>query len=457
MRKCRARDVALDVLIRVEKHQSYSNLELNRILRRSALTSLDRQLVTTLVYGTLQRRNTIDWILSPFVSKKLRNLDMWVRELLRMSVYQLTYLDKVPTRAAIHEAVEIAKRRGHRGVASFVNAVLRNVQRQGDRLHFTHHMDEVRRLSLEHSHPEWLIKRWLEAWDAETVASICQANNEPPSHTLRVNPMKISRQDLKAKLERDYPEAHIRYSDIAAQGLITQGLGNIGNSTWHENGWCSIQDESSMLVGDVLNPTPGASVIDLCAAPGGKATHLAELMHGRGTVHAFDIHEHKIHLIEAHAKRLGLHNITAKRTDARDLPRRLSKRFDYVLLDAPCSGLGVIRRKPEIKWRQSAQDIASLAELQRQLLVAAAQLVKPGGVFVYSTCTLEPQENEQQIAWFLERYPAFKLDAGLADELPKPVVEKNLIGTGQLRIFPQDFHSDGFFIARLQREGSTVL
>lgn len=452
MHKRRARDVALEVLRRVEQHQSYSHLELNRVLRRSELTSLDRQLVTTLVYGTLQRRNTIDWILAPFVSKGLRKLDVWVRELLRMSVYQLTYLDKVPARAAIHEAVEIAKQRGHRGVASFVNAVLRNVERRKDRLRRIHKMDEVRRLSLEHSHPEWLIKRWLEVWDAETVTAICQANNEPPSHTLRVNPLKTSRQDFKAKLERDYPGAHIRDSDIAIQGLITQGLGNIGNSAWHENGWCSIQDESSMLVGDVLNPTPGASVIDLCAAPGGKATHLAELMHGRGTVHAFDIHEHKINLIKAHAKRLGLHNVTAKQADARDLPHRLSKVFDYVLLDAPCSGFGVIRRKPEIKWRQSVKDMASLVELQRQLLAAAAQLVKPGGVFVYSTCTLEPQENEQQIAWFLERYPTFKPDATLAEELPKPVTEKNLVGTGQLRIFPQDFHSDGFFIARFHRK-----
>lgn len=447
-----ARDVSLDVLIRVERRQSYSNIELNNVLRRSELSPVDRSLVTELVYGTLQRRNTLDWVLSPFVSKGLNKLEVWVRELLRMSVYQFKYLHKVPDRAAVHEAVEIAKRRGHRGVASFVNAVLRNVLRQPKRLQTVDETDPVRKLALEHSHPEWIVKRWLKVWDTETVAAICEANNGSPAHTIRVNTLKTSRDELKRQLEREQPKVKVRCSNVTAQGLIVDGFGNIADSSWYRDGLCSIQDESSMLVGEVLQPTPGSTLVDLCAAPGGKATHLAELMDDCGSLESYDIHTHKVKLIAEQAKRLGIHIVTAKQADARELPRLVRKQYDFVLLDAPCSGFGVIRRKPEIKWHKSAADIGTLVELQRELLDAAAQLVKPGGVFVYSTCTLEPRENEQQITWFLDRYPEFKPDQTLADVLPEHVTQKARLGTGMLRIFPQHFNSDGFFIARLKRE-----
>lgn len=447
-----ARDVSLEVLIRVEREKSYSNIELNNVLRRAALSPVDRHLATELVYGTLQRRNTLDWILTPFVSKGLNKLDVWVRELMRMSVYQLKYLHKVPNRAVVHEAVEIAKRRGHRGVSSFVNAVLRNVLRTPERLQTVDEADPVKRLALEHSHPEWLVKRWLKVWDIRTVAAICEANNEPPAHTIRVNTLKTSRDELKEQLESDRPNVKVRFSNVTAQGMIVEGFGNIANSSWYRDGLCSIQDESSMLVGEVLNPSPGSTVVDMCAAPGGKAAHLAELMGDSGSVESYDIHAHKVKLIAKQAKRLGIHNLTARQADARQLPRHVSTRYDYVLLDAPCSGFGVIRRKPEIKWRKSLKDIGGLVELQRQLLDAAAQLVKPGGVFVYSTCTLEQQENERQIAWFLDRYPAFKPDKMLADPLPERVIQNARLGTGMLRIFPQHFNSDGFFIARLKRE-----
>lgn len=452
MNKRNARDVSLEVLVRVESENSYSNIELNNVLRRSNLSQVDRGLVTELVYGTLQRRNTLDWMLAPFVPKGLDKLDVWVRELLRMSVYQFNYLGKIPDHAAVHEAVEIAKRRGHRGVSSFVNAVLRNVLRNPDRQPVSE-QGLIKRLSLAHSHPEWLVERWLKEWDEETVAAICEANSEPPSHTIRVNRLKTSRERLKERLEAEKPDANIRMSDFTAQGLVVDGFGNIGNSKWYRDGLCSIQDESSMLVAEVLQPSPGSRVLDMSAAPGGKATHLAELMDGRGSVEAYDIHEHKVNLIAKHAKRLGLHNVTARQADARQLPHLVSERFDYVLLDAPCSGFGVIRRKPEIKWRKSKRDIGSLVELQQQLLDAAAQLVKPGGVLVYSTCTLERRENEQQIERFLNHYPAYKPDEKtLAQSLPHQVVSKCQLTPGMLRILPQHFNSDGFFIARLMRK-----
>lgn len=451
MNKHHARDVALEVLIRVERNQSYSHIELNRVLQDVELSQADVGLVTAIVYGTLQRQNTLDWILAPFLRKKLRKRDRWVRELLRMSVYQLTYLQKVPPAAAVHESVEIAKRRGHRGIASFVNAVLRNVLRHKDEPLLRGDKDPVKKLALEHSHPEWLVKRWLAEWDKDKVVGFLAANNAPPAHTIRINPLKTSRLKLKKMLETVNPKATVRLSDIAELGLIVEGFGNIGDSEWFHKGECSIQDESSMLVGQVLRPSPGASVLDMCAAPGGKATHLAELMHGDGLVEAYDIHSHRVKLIAQQAQRLGLPRLVAKRADARQLPQLVSQLYDYVLLDAPCSGFGVIRRKPEIKWRQSMETIKNLVTLQRQLLDAAAKLVKPGGVLVYSTCTLEPRENEQQIAMFLDRYPAFFLDENMDQHLPKPVIQKAMFEPGMLRIFPQDFNSDGFFIARLLR------
>lgn len=451
MSKQQARDVSLDVLVRIERHKSYSNIELNHALARTALSRVDRGLVTELVYGTIQRRNTLDWILKPFVRTGLDRLDVWVRELLRMSVYQIQYLDKIPPRAAVHEAVEIAKRRGRRGVAGFVNAVLRNVLRQKDRLHTSGERDLVSRLALLHSHPEWLVKRWLRVWDPDVVAKVCEANNAAPKHTIRVNTLKTDRETLRKQLEAEEPAARIRLSPITSQGLITGGQGNLANRSAYRRGMYSIQDESSMLVGEVVQPAPGATVLDMCAAPGGKAAHLAELMENRGSVAAYDVHRHKVKLLDAEARRLGLHIIKAEHGDARELPCRAPALYDYVLLDAPCSGLGVIRRKPEIKWRQTERDITQLAELQRELLDAASQMVKPGGVLVYSTCTLEPKENELQIASFLKRHPQFKPDKAIGQQLPDHVITKAALAPGMLRILPHYFNSDGFFIARLTR------
>lgn len=451
MNKRRARDVALEVLIKVEREKSYSNIELNRLLSNSELSPVDVGLVTELVYGTLQRQGTLDWYLEPFVRKGLDTLDDWVRELLRMSVYQLKYLQKVPQGAAIHEAVDIAKERGHRAVSSFVNAVLRNVLRHADKRRIADIQDLVKQLALEYSHPEWLVKRWLNVWDEATVALICEANNRPPLHTIRVNPLKMSRAELKQKLQAEKREAIVRVSDVTTQGLIVERYGNVARSVSYRDGLCSIQDESSMLVGEALQPGPKSRVLDMCAAPGGKATHLAELMGGTGTVEAYDVHAHKVKLIRDQAERLHLPNVTAKQADARQLPDLVSVKYDHVLLDAPCSGLGVIRRKPEIRWRKSEHDIGSLVELQQQLLDAAAELVKPGGILVYSTCTLEPQENEQQVKQFLQRHPSYALDKTLSNLLPESVVSRTQLEPGMLRILPQHFHSDGFFISRMMR------
>lgn len=451
MNNWNVRDLCLNVLVRVEQKQSYSNLELNRAFQRSSLSHLDKKLATEIVYGTISRRNTLDYVLTFFVRKGLHKLDAWVRELLRMSVYQLVYLSSVPAHAVVHEAVEIAKRRGHRGHFSFVNAVLRSVLRQRERWDIPENIGREKRMALRHSHPEWLVRRWLSVWDEGTVSAICEANNTPPRHAIRVNPLKTSPEKLKTRIEKEIPHARVFYSDVSPDGLIVESAGNVADRIWYKDGLCTIQDESAMLVSYAVNPEPGANVLDMCAAPGGKATHMAELMGGRGVVEAYDLYEHRVQLIAKQAKRLNLPNVLPKQGDGRDLPERTDATFDYVLLDAPCSGFGVIRRKPEIKWRRTVKAVDQLVQLQAELLRSAARLVKPGGVLVYSTCTLESQENEEQIFRFLAEHPNYRLDEKLKDILPEGVVQKASIGRGMVRILPQYFHSDGFFISRLRR------
>lgn len=448
------REVAMQVLLKVELNEAFSGLALNQALNAAELSRPDAGLATELVYGTIQRLNTIDYALGARVKGWPKKVEPWVRVLLRLSYYQLRWLTRVPAHAAVDEAVRIAKRRGHAGIAGLVNGVLRGLVREGVNQPLPQDWPAVRRIALEHSHPEWLVERWIAAYGEETAAAICAANNETPHASSRVNPLRGTREELLAAMN----EAGIaaKPSPLSAQGIIADKAGNLVHTPWFQDGRLSIQDESSMLVARVADPKPGMNVLDCCAAPGGKATHLAELMNDKGKVLANDVHFHKEGLIQQQAARLGLKCIETMVSDALELADRLPQAsFDVVLLDAPCSGLGVIRRKPEIKWNKSQDDIASLAELQRRLLDRAQTLVKPGGTLVYSTCTIAPEENETTIAEFLERHPAFRLDQSWPEEAIAPIKEAGNLPegfSGALQLLPHMFGSDGFFIARLRRE-----
>ncbi|QKI83756.1 16S rRNA (cytosine(967)-C(5))-methyltransferase RsmB [Kroppenstedtia eburnea] len=446
-----ARNVALDVLIAVEERGAYSNLLLNDRLKRSSLSPRDRGLATELVYGTLQRKNTLDWILNKLVRKGIDTLDPWVRHLLRLGIYQLRYLDRVPSRAAVHETVEIAKARGHRGIPGLVNGVLRSYLRRSREWTLPDSPKSVTDLALVTSHPEWLVRRLVEVYGPETAHSVLKANNRPPGLSVRVNPLRGNRERVARLLQEEDPRLRIRLSPLSGQGLILTG-GNPASGRLFREGWFTVQDESSMLVAELLAPRPGERVLDGCAAPGGKTGHLAERMENRGTLLACDIHPHKVKLIENQVRRLGLSMVEVRQADLRELPGTGEARFDRVLLDAPCSGWGVIRRKPDIKWSKNLQEVDSLRQLQAELLEAAARLVTPGGTLVYSTCTLEPQENREQITAFLKNHPTFQADSTLFDTLPAPVREKALTGDGWVQILPHHFESDGFFIARMIKE-----
>jgi 16S rRNA (cytosine967-C5)-methyltransferase len=450
-RKHTAREVALDVLVRVEKDRSFSNLVLHEALESAKLEPVDVGLVTELVYGTIQRQLTLDWMLGRFIKQGIGKLDAWVRGLLRMSVYQMRYLDRIPEHAAVHEAVEIAKRRGHAGISGMVNGVLRNVIRQASELDPSQETDPIRRISLQHSHPEWMVARWIDLLGIEETEALCQMNNTPPKISLRANSLRLSRDRLLDSMKAQGWEA--KASEVHPSGIVVHHVGNVAASRWFQDGFCTIQDESSMLVATLLSPMSGTSVLDCCAAPGGKTTHLAEIMKNEGDVKAADIHPHKIELIRSNAERLGTSIVKPTATDARQLHEafREGPGFDYVLLDAPCSGLGVIRRKPDIKWTKKEGDIREIAHLQRDMLRSAAEVVKPGGVLVYSTCTLDPEENENQVRGFIAEDRRFELDREASRLLPDAVVQASELPEepGMFRVLPHRLGSDGFFMARL--------
>ncbi|MFC5401855.1 16S rRNA (cytosine(967)-C(5))-methyltransferase RsmB [Cohnella soli] len=451
-----AREVALGVLHGVETRGAYSGLELNQALQASGLSRPDAALATEIVYGTIQRLNTIDEALARRVKGWPGKTEPWVRSLLRLSYYQLRWLTRVPAHAVVDEAVRIAKKRGHAGIAGLVNGVLRGLLRDGVTGELPAGLSPTQRISLEHSHPEWLVSRWIAEYGEQTTEQICEANNNPPHASARTNRLKGTREQLIAELKAEGTAAE--QSALSADGIVAEKAGNLVHSPAYQGGRMTVQDESSMLVAAIADPQPGMRVLDCCAAPGGKSTHLAERMNDEGELIANDVHPHKEALVRQQADRLGLNCVTTMTADALELPAKLAEQsIDVVLLDAPCSGLGVIRRKPEIKWNKTPDDIASLAALQGKLLEAAGSLVKTGGTLVYSTCTIAKEENEHMVRTFLSRNPSFELDASWPPELLKTLRESGHLPddfAGMLQLLPHMFGSDGFFIARMRRKSS---
>ncbi len=437
------REAALEVIQAVEKNQSYSNLLLNHVIETSRLSSPDKGLLTEITYGTLQRKYTLDYFLKPFLKKKVES---WVQNLLRLSLYQMIYLDKIPDRAVLFEAVEIAKKRGHRGISGMVNGVLRAVQREGVRS-LDLIKDPVERLSIETSHPLWMVKRWTSQFGFEKTKKMCEANLLAPLQTARVNLTRTTREEaLELLTEEGYQVQGSVFIPEAIQSL----KGNLAHSQAFKNGLITIQDESSMMVAYALNILPGQHILDCCAAPGGKTAHIAEKLNKTGDVTALDLHEHKVKLIQENASRLGLDNINAMALDSRKAGECFKENsFDRVLVDAPCSGLGVLRRKPDIKYRKSLEDMEQLQKIQQEILHQAAKLLKENGLMVYSTCTVDKLENESTVEAFLDKHEDFELYSLNVPEPIKPFVKQNM-----LQIFPQDFGGDGFFIACFRKKGN---
>ena len=444
-KKNNVREIALDLLTTIEKNQSYSNLLLNTTIEKNELSQKDVGLLTELTYGTLQRKMALDFYLNPFI-KDNKKLADWIHHLLRLTLYQMVYLDRIPDRAAIYEAVDIAKKRGHKGIASLVNGVLRSIQRKG-LPSLNEISDPNKRLAMETSHPEWLVTRWVDQFGFDKTKEMCEINLTAPMQTARVNLTKISRDECVALLEED--GFQIEKSPIIPEAIRCL-KGNLASTISFKYGMFTIQDESSMLATYALGAEKDEFVLDACAAPGGKSTHIAEKMNNTGEVISVDLHQHKVRLINDNARRLGLENIKTSVSDSRHLQDKFKNvLFDRILLDAPCSGLGVMRRKPDMKYTKTEKDLERLSTIQQDLLKSVSPLLKKGGILVYSTCTVDKEENENTVLKFLENNPDFEPDLTFKDRMPEAV--QPFITGYDLQVFPQDFGSDGFYIAVLKK------
>ena len=420
------RKTAFDVLMDVEKNGAYSNLSLNSFIEKNHPDS--PAFVRELAYGVLRNKLLLDWFLGQLIPSGLKKIKKQDMTLLRMGVYQLSYMKSVPEYAAVSETVNMAKKLA-RGRERFINGVLRGYIRNRQQLALPDrevNLEEY--LSIVYSVERWIVRLWKDAYGAEKTEALLRASNETPELAVRVNLMKTDRKSLKEKLEALGFEA--AESEVSDRALLVKGSGLLDTELYRE-GMFSVQDEASILASDALDAKPGDCIADVCAAPGGKTFATAELMAGKGVIYPMDKYEHKLKLMEAQAKRAGIDNIRLLQHDSTVPVEELKGQMDKVLADVPCSGLGVMRRKPEIKYK-GRQELNELIERQRQILLAAASYVKAGGTLVYSTCTINPAENEKQIVEFLRGNKDFKA-----------LEQKQLLPDGG---------TDGFFICRMRKE-----
>jgi len=437
-----SRDVALEVLHRVEVNSSYADLALEDILRGAELDARDRRLATELTFGSIRWRKRIDYILDKFVRSSVAKLDPYTRNILRLGTYQLFFLDRVPDYAAISEAVKQSKRFGSKGCPSLVNGVLRSIAERGSDVVFPDVMEHpVEYISTYYSHPEWLIRRWVARYGVEETQRLCDANNSVAQLSIRANLMKITRDELTKRLEGEKVISQPgKYSDSSLSITLR---GSLTSLAAYRDGLLQVQDESSTLISELLDPKPEETIVDLCSGPGGKTTNIAELMNDKGLVIAVDIRRSRLKFVLDNARRLGLNIVTGVVADGRTFRTRGA---DRIIVDAPCSGLGVLRRRADLRWRMNEKEIGNLSRLQLALLLNTADSVRTGGVLVYSTCTIEPEENELVVLKFLELRDDYRLE-NAGDFVSADLVDEK----GFYRTLLCRDGIDGAFAARLVR------
>ncbi len=443
------RRAAADLLLRVEQEPVFADQLIDRELSLGLLQGPDRGLFTELVYGVLRRRGTLDHVIGQFSKQPPEKLEPTVLILLRTGLYQLLYLNRVPVSAAVNETVNLAAAMIPRA-KGFINAVLRSADRGRERITYPDRQrDPVGFLVATYSHPRWLVEQWLQQLGPVETEALAAAMGEKPPLTARVNTLRITRDELLLKLAAaGITAAPCRYSPLALTVVATGGVEQLPG---FQEGLFTVQDESSQLAALLLAPRPGERVLDLCAAPGGKATLLAQLMENRGEIVACDLTDAKLLRLEGSCTRLGISIITTLRSDATAPPPQFLGSFHRVLVDAPCSGLGVIRRNPEGKWRKGPHDLERLAVTQKKILKAAAGCVAPGGLLLYATCSTSERENEAVINEFLAAHPQFLLEDGRAEF---PHLEELFTERGIFRSWPHRHDAmDGFCAARLRRTG----
>ena len=458
------RGLALGVLLEVSGGMEYSHVALRNVLEKyQYLEKQERAFLTRLVEGTLERRIWLDYVIDQFSSVKVRKQKPVIREILRLSVYQLQFMDSVPDAAVVSEAVKLAEKKGFRQLKGFVNGVLRNVARNLTELKYPPREQILSYLSVRYSMPEWIVEDWSLAYGEETVKRMLAAFYENRSTTIRVNESRTTPEELKQKLlARGVSVSQAPYLPCALQ---IEGYDYLGVLPEFREGLFQVQDVSSMLAVEAAGVKPGDYCIDVCAAPGGKSLYLAEKTGEKGLVDARDLTEYKAELIRENAERLQAENIKVSVRDACVPDKASEGQADVLLADLPCSGLGVLGKKTDLKYRMSREQQQELAALQRKILSVVQAYVKPGGILIYSTCTICQAENEENVRWFLEQYPyeAVSMEDCLPEELlrelsrqqeekPGAGLQKNTVRQGYLQLLPGVQRCDGFFIAKFRRK-----
>ena len=435
-----SREVALNIINRVLIEGAYSNLVLSNELNESDLNEKDRALVTELVYGTIRRKKTLDMIISNYI-KDISLMDERVLNILRMAIYQMHFLDKVPEFAACNEAVELAKQISVQD-SKLVNGILRSYTKNPDDMDVK---DKIDRLVYQYSYEPWFIRMIYKQYGEENGRKILSGLNATPKVTVRVNASKGDYDEVFERLEEMGYDVEEGYA--CPEAIIIKGGSSIENNELFREGLITVQDESAMLVSPLLDLNPGDVALDLCAAPGGKTTHIAELLENEGKVYSFDLHENKLSLINENLERLGLNNVEVEAMDATKLNSKYVACADKVLIDVPCSGLGIIRKKPEIKWNKSRKALKDLVPTQREIMENAWAYLKNGGTMIYSTCTLNTEENQDNVEWFLNKYKDAKVEKIYLGNMDNFIYNND----GSLTILPNEY-MDGFYIAKISKK-----
>ncbi|MBQ7265437.1 MAG: 16S rRNA (cytosine(967)-C(5))-methyltransferase RsmB [Firmicutes bacterium] len=436
------REIAVFILTDIFSEKAYNNIILQKTLsKHPELSNEGRAFVTELVNGTLRNIIHIDYIINSFSKTPTKKMRPFILNNIRIGVYQLIFLDNIPSSAVCNEAVKLAKKRHFAGLSAFVNGLLRNIDRnKGNIIYPDKDKNFTEYLSVKYSYPKWMLEYWLESMDKQRLCRMCEENIKPPVITAKVNTLKITKEKLTSQLLSE--GMNVKEGALFEDSLSLSKTGNIAESPAFNEGFFHIMDESSLISVKVLSPTAGSTVVDCCAAPGGKSFAMAEAMENKGVIYSRDIYEHKVELIEKGAKRLGIDIIKAQKKSA--LEEEADIKADFVLVDAPCSGLGMVRKKPDIKYNKTLKDIEDTALLQKDILKNASKLVKKGGRLVYSTCTVSQKENIENALWFAENFD-FEFEPITLD------IKSDTLEKGYIEVLPQDYGTDGFFVACFRR------
>lgn len=446
-----ARALSVKIIVRCERSDAYLDKLIDFEIRNSELNDLDKALLNELSHGVIRWLRRLDWFLNGFYRGQYEKCLSDVKNAMRVALYQILFLNKIPYSAAVNEAVEFIKKLRGDKHAGVVNGLLRTIIRTLDNLVWpTREIDEVNYLGIIQSHPNWMVRRWVKRFGFDEAEKLCEANNQRPSLTLRVNKNKITTEELEKYLEsKNIVSKRGRYLDYF---LKVRMMSKIYNDEYFQKGYFNIQDESAGLMSELLSPRENDLILDVCAAPGGKSSHVSELMKGKGRIISIDKYLTKVDIMKKNFERLDMKNVLAFHEDIMQpktemLREKIVGKVDKVLVDAPCTGFGVISKKPDIKWKRETGDILKLQEIQLEILDKASEYVKEGGVLIYSTCTTEPEENEMVIEKFLEKHTDFKIDSALNYVNEEVVNEK-----GYIEVFPHRNMIDGAFGARMVRK-----